>query len=152
VTRARAHGVAAVSALLVAALALSACGTVDPSTALRNWTTSSNLSGAIASLTLDARHVESALRDARSSAAQLHTVCAVLDLETLQANAALPTPDSQTTDLLSAAYTDLGDAANVCYGAAASATKRQRALSYVQRAGAELSEASARVSSLGATS
>ena len=138
-----------VAALLVSAsLALSACGSQSAGTALTNWAKSSNLSSNAAQLVSDARHALSALGDPRTTAAQLHTVCAVLDLETLQANAALPTPDAQTTALLSAAYTDLGDGANECYLAAHSTAKRVRASAYLRRAGAELSEAQARVSAL----
>ena len=129
-------------------LALSACGSVSASTALSTWAANSNLSSNSAQLVLDARHALSALGDTRSTAAELHTVCAVLDLETLQANAALPAPDAQTTSLLSAAYTDLGDGANVCYQAAHSSSKRRRAIDYLRRAGAELAEAQARVSAL----
>lgn len=139
-----------VVALLVGgSLALSACGSVSASTALANWATSSNLTSNSAQLTLDARHVLSALATANTTPAQLHTVCGVLDLETLQANSALPTPDSQTTSLLSAAYTDLGDGANECYVAAASSIKRARAAAYLHRAGSELSEALARVAAVG---
>ena len=136
---------------LGSSLALAACGSVSASTALANWAKGSNLTHNSAQLALDARHVLSALHDVRSSATQLHTVCAVLDLETLQANSALPTPDAQTTSLLSAAYTDLGDGANECYGAAASVTKRARAAAFLHRAGAELSEAQARVTALAAS-
>ena len=141
----------ALGGLVVAAssLALSACGTVSASTALSTWAQNSNLSSNSAQLVLDARHALSALGDTRSTAAELHTVCAVLDLETLQANAALPAPDAQTTSLLSAAYTDLGDGANVCYRAAHSSSKRRRAIDYLRRAGAELAEAQARVGTLG---
>lgn len=131
-----------------ASLALAACGSVGAGTALANWATSSNLTRNSAQLVLDARKVLGELGDAHSSAAQLHTVCAVLDLEALQANAALPTPDNQTTALLSAAYTDLGDGANECYHAAASSLKRARAAAFLRRAGAELSEAQARVSAV----
>ena len=140
----------ALGAVLVvgSSLALSACGSVSASTALSTWAANSNLSSNSAQLVRDARHALSALGDARSTAAQLHTVCAVLDLETLQANAALPTPDAQTTSLLSAAYTDLGDGANVCYQAAHSSSKRRRAIAYLRRAGAELAEAQARVGTL----
>ena len=137
-----------VLALVCAPLALSACGTQSAGTALSKWATSSNLATNSAQLVSDARQALLALKDPRTTAAQLHTVCAVLDLETLQANSALPTPDAQTTALLSAAYTDLGDGANVCYRAARSTSERERASAYLRRAGAELSEAQARVSAL----
>jgi hypothetical protein len=142
------RAVGLVGALVLSALVLSACGTQSPSAAMRKWSTSSNLPSAITQLTSDARHALSALDDPRITTKQLHTVCAVLDFETLQANASLPTPDTQTTTLLSAAYTDLGDGANVCYAAASSARNRGRATAYLHRAGAELAEARARVDSL----
>lgn len=138
-----------ITVLLVgASLALSACGTQSAGHALSDWATSSNLSANSAQLVRDARHALSALADPHTTAAQLHTVCAVLDLESLQAYAALPTPDPQTTALLSSAYTDLGDGANECYGAARSTSKRARAATFLRRAGAELSEAHARVNAL----
>jgi hypothetical protein len=141
-----------IAAVALASLALAACGSVSASTALSHWTTSSNLTGSLAQLTLDARHAVSALRTATTSAAQLHTVCAVLDLETLQANASLPSPDAQATALLSSAYTDLGSGANECYKAAASKAQRNIAVNYLIRAGAEISEAQARVASVTSSS
>ncbi|MBW4030095.1 MAG: hypothetical protein HIU57_05370 [Acidobacteria bacterium] len=138
-----------VAILLVgSSLALSACGTQSAGTALTNWAKSSNLTTNSAQLVSVARHALLALKDPRTTAAQLHTVCAVLDVEALQAYAALPTPDAQTTQLLTAVYTDLGDGANECYLAAHSTSKRDRASAYLRRAGAELSEAQARVSAL----
>jgi hypothetical protein len=134
--------------LVAASLALAACGSESPSAALRNWAANANLTRNSAQLTLDARHVLSALNDVHSTGAQLRTVCGVLDLETLQANSALPTPDAQTTSLLSTAYTDLGDGANECYVALGSVAKRDRAVAFLQRAGAKLSQAQVRVSTL----
>jgi type II secretory pathway component PulJ len=134
---------------LVASLSLSACGAVSASTALKDWTTSANLTRNDAQLSSDARHVLVALKDAHTTAAQLHTVCAVLDYETLQAYASLPSPDDQTTQLLTTAYTDLGDGANECYGAAHSSAKLVRAAAYLHRAGAAFSEVQARLSVLG---
>jgi type II secretory pathway component PulJ len=137
------------SSLLVASLSLSSCGSVSASSALKNWTTSANLMSNDAQLSSDARHVLTALKDARTTATQLHTVCAVLDYETLQAYASLPSPDDQTTQLLTSAYTNLGDGANECYEAAHSSAKRATAAAYLHRAGAAFSEAQARLSALG---
>lgn len=131
-----------------ATLTLAACGSLSPSAALGNWAKSADLAANSARLGIDARHVLVVLSHAHSTSAQLHTVCAVLDLETLQANSALPTPDAQTTNLLSAAYTELGDGANVCYHARGSVLKRGQATNFLHRAGAKLSEAMARVSAL----
>jgi len=127
--------------LLAAGLLLAACGTQSLSSAMSAWSTGSDLKGALGQLTTDSRQVLAALDQSHASAAQLHTVCAVLDVETLQANASLPTPDDQTTNLLSRAYTLLGDAANVCYHAAGSAAKMTRVRSYLSQAGAVMSEA-----------
>ena len=137
--------------LVVASLSLSACGSESANTALKKWTTSANLTANDAQLTLDARHALTALEDTLTTATQLHTVCAVLDYETLQAYASLPSPDNQTTQLLTIAYTDLGDGANECYVAAESAAKRAAAAAYLHRAGAALSEAQARLNALGAS-
>jgi len=134
--------------VVLASLVLAACGTVSASTALSRWSKNGDLPSVVSSLSLDARHALTVLTRAHSTALQLHTVCAVLDLETVQANAALPTPDTQTTNLLSAAYTDLGSGANECYGSENSASKRDKAISYLHRAGAELAEARARVNAV----
>lgn len=137
------------TSLVVASLSLSACGSVSASTALKKWVSSANLTLNDAQLISDARHALTALQDTHSTAAQLHTVCAVLDYETLQAYASMPSPDNQTTQLLTAAYTDLGDGANECYVAANSSAKRAAAAAYLHRAGAAFSEVRARLSALG---
>ena len=125
---------------------------MSASAALKKWAASANVVRNDAQLAADAGHSLSALRDDRSSRDQLRTVCAILDYESLQAYASLPTPDDQTTQLLTTAYTQLGDGANECYVAAASALKRTRAAAYIVRAGASLSEAQARMSALGVES
>ncbi len=96
----------------------------------------------------DARHSANALRNASMTNLDLHTVCAVLYLESEEANAALPTPDQVTTSILGKAYNNLGAGANVCYDAASSTTQRTRALRYLSEGVAELSEASARIASV----
>lgn len=138
------------TSLVVTSLSLTACGSVSASTALKKWVTSANLTRNNAQLTADARHALSALQDLHTTSAQLHTVCAVLDYETLQAYASLPSPDDQVTHLLTAAYTDLGDGANECYVAAHSSVKRAAAAAYLHQAGAAFSEVQARLSTLGA--
>jgi hypothetical protein len=75
----------------------------------------------------------------------LHTVCGVLLVDIESANASLPTPDRQTTTLLSSAYTNLGAAANECYNAGPSPAKRLVALSSMAKGLAALSEATARI-------
>ncbi|MGA2433252.1 MAG: hypothetical protein ABSG09_07300, partial [Acidimicrobiales bacterium] len=93
----------------------------------------------------DVRHSAAALQDAASSAHVLHVVCGVLVTDTEAANAALPTPDPQSTSLLSRAYTDIGGGANTCFGAGSNASLRKKALDYLQKGLGELNEAVLRV-------
>jgi hypothetical protein len=76
-------------------------------------------------LTKDVRHSATALENSKSSAHVLHLVCGVLVTDTEAANASLPTPDAQSTRLLSRAYTDIGAGANICYGAGSSTSTAQ---------------------------
>ena len=142
--------IVALTSLVASSLSLSACGSVSANSALKKWVSSANLSANNAQLISDARHALSALGDTHTSATQLHTVCAVLDFEALQAYASLPSPDNQTTQLLTRAYTTLGDGANECYVAANSSAKRAAAAAYLHQAGAAFSEVQARLSTLGA--
>ena len=146
----RPTGVAVVTVVVaLSSLSFSACGTVSASVALKKWAASANVVRNDAQLATDARHALTVLHDARSTTGQLRTVCAILDYESLQAYASLPTPDDQTTQLLNTAYTQLGDGANECYAAASSTLKRTRAVSYLLQAGAAFSEAQARMNTLG---
>ncbi len=115
-------------ALVVAGLLLSSCGTQSAATAVRSWLQNSNFTTNAEQLRRDAHQAALALRNSATSAKDLHTVCAVLSVDTLAANAALPTPDAQLSTDLAAAYNALGGAANVCYQAGASTTQRTRAL------------------------
>ncbi len=136
-----------VGVLLIAGLVLSACGTVSVTTAMSKWVSQSSYVANNHTLLNDARHSADALRNGSLTGLDLHTVCAVLYLESEQANSALPTPDRQATTLLAEAYDNLGAGANVCYDAAHNAAKRDRALQYLTRGVAQLSEASARIAS-----
>jgi uncharacterized protein YceK len=138
----------ALGVLLIAGLLLSACGSVSVATAMSKWVSQSDYVANNHTILNDARHSANALRHAAMTDLDLHTVCAVLYLETEQANSALPTPDHQTTILLGQAYNNLGAGANVCYDAANSTAKRARALRYLTLGVAQLSEASARVASV----
>lgn len=133
------------AALAAVGLLLSACGTVSATSALRSWVSQSGFHANSASLHTDAVHTALALRSSSSTVNDLHTVCAVLHEEAQQANAALPTPDPQATMLLARAYSEFGDAANRCYGAATSASARAVALRSLEGAVATLAEGSARV-------
>jgi len=137
-----------VAVLLGAGLVLSACGSISASQAMTNWATQSGFVANAKSLTTDAKHSALALRDPSTSSASLRTVCAVLDLETEQANAALPTPDSQSTNLLSKALNTLGAGAVECYGASSNVAKRARALRSLSSGAAYLAEAAARVATV----
>ena len=61
------------------------------------------------------------------------------------ANAALPTPDNQSTQLLSKAYTDIDSGAKLCFDAGTNSLQRQRALNYLSKGLAYLSEGTLRV-------
>jgi sirohydrochlorin ferrochelatase len=75
----------------------------------------------------------------------LHLVCGVLVTDTEAANASLPTPDAQSTRLLSRAYTDIGAGANICYGAGSSTSRRNSALARLRKGLNELTEGVQRV-------
>ncbi len=131
--------------MLAAGLLLGACGSVSASTAMATWATQSNFTKNAKALLSDAQHSARVLRTSTSSNADLHTVCGVLLYEVESANASLPTPDGQATELLSSAYTELGAGANQCYRAQQSASERARSLASLTAGAAALSEASARI-------
>lgn len=133
------------AALLVAGLLLSACGSQSAVSAMRSWVTQSDFRTSTVTLSTDAHHAALALREPRSAPNELHTVCAVLLMNSEQANASLLTPDKQANNLASTAYTDLGAGANECYRAGSSALVRARALTLISRGMAALSEASVRI-------
>jgi hypothetical protein len=134
--------------LLGAGLLLSACGSISASKAMTNWVAQNGYVANVKTLTNDAKHAALALRDPSTSSASLHTVCAVLDLETEQENSALPTPDNQATTLLSKALNTLGAGAVECYGASFDVAKRAKAVRSLSNGVAYLAEASARVASV----
>ena len=129
--------------LAVASAVLAGCGSVSTSSALAQWSHQSNFERSVSILLDDARHAAKALRTT-STLNELHTVCAVLLVDVQSANAALPTPDAQTTTLLSNAYSDLGAGANRCY-VADSSPRRERALSDLTTGASLLVEARTRV-------
>lgn len=138
----------AFAVLLIAGLLLGACGSIDASSAMATWVSQSGYRSTVKSIASDAQHAATALRAASTSSAELHTVCGVLLVDTESANASLPTPDDQVTNLLSTAYTDLGAGANECYGAAQNVASRARALTSLTRGDGALVEASARIASV----
>jgi phosphoketolase len=127
-------------ALLVSGLVLGACGSISASTAMTNWVSQSGYVATAKAVFVDAEHAALELKNPSSTTAQLHTVCGVLLYEVQQANASLPTPDDQASNLLSNAYGDLGAGANQCYR-----DQRIRAHETLAKGAALLSEASARI-------
>jgi hypothetical protein len=134
-------------ALAVAAVVLSACGTISASTAARDWANQAHFRSNSVTLLADVHHAATTLHKPSSTVADLHTVCAVLLVDTQAANASLPTPDRQTTRLLGAAYTSLGAGANRCYKATTD-RQRQAALASLRQGLSSLSEGTARLQSL----
>lgn len=137
----------ALGALLVGGLLLSACGSVSAASGLASWVVQSSYRSSAATLVGDARHSADVLKITNSSNADLHTVCGVLLFDTESANASLPTPDARSTTLLSKAYTNLGAGANECYVASSNVDARAKALQTLTSGLADLSEASARITS-----
>jgi hypothetical protein len=134
-----------VVALLVAGLLLSACGTMSLASATRSWVRQSQFRQNLPTLTRDVRTSASELRLSTASANDLHTVCAVLDVDSEAANSSLPTPDSQATALLSQAYDDFGAGATKCFDAYSNPSARKAALTWLRLGMAALSEATVRV-------
>ena len=137
-------------ALAVAGLVLSACGSLSAAKATANWVHESDYAKNNATLVHDVQRAAAALADHSSTDNQLHTVCGVLYTDTEAANASLPTPDAQSTKLLSRAYTEIGDGGNECYDAATSASQRAKALASLAAGLASLSEAAARLATAAA--
>lgn len=138
-------------ALLLAGLALSACGSVSASTAMSNWTNKNTFLATTRTLRVDVAHSAAALENTSSAPDVLHTVCGVLLIDTQSANDDLPTPDVQTTTLLGRAYVNLGAAANTCYKAANDAALRAKALRFLSLGAGQLAEGTARVASVKAS-
>ncbi len=131
--------------LLVAGLLLCACGTQSESKAMDSWATQSDFHANMKTLIADVRHTATALDEPSSSVRVLHLVCDVLDFDASAANSALPTPDAQSTSLLSRAYDDIDGGAHTCFRAGANAVLRRKALDYLQKGLGELNEAMLRV-------
>lgn len=131
--------------LILAGVLLGGCGSITAASALQSWIAQSDFSSSLKILAGDTQHARESLVNAAASVNDLHTVCGVLLVDAESANASLPTPDTQTTNLLSSAYTQLGEGANLCYRAGANTNERARALRALVRAGAYFSEAGARI-------
>ncbi|MGC2484682.1 MAG: hypothetical protein WA359_00350 [Acidimicrobiales bacterium] len=136
---------AAVLALCVAVLG--AWGSQSMKAAMKSWVSESAYVANNKTLINDAKHSATALRSKSAPASELHTVCAVMLVESEEANSALPTPDHLASSILAKAYGNLGAGANVCYKAGSNSTKRTRAMSDLSLGVAQLAEASARIRS-----
>ncbi|MEO9180581.1 MAG: hypothetical protein ABI298_02905 [Acidimicrobiales bacterium] len=128
-------------------LVLAACGTISPAKAMQSWVAQSNFETNVKVVISDARHSARALSNPATDANDLHTVCAVLNLDDTKLNASLPTPDDQASALLARAYGDIGAGANECYELRASQSGRARSLANLRKGVALLSEGTARVAS-----
>jgi hypothetical protein len=133
--------------LLTAGLLLSACGSISGASAMTSWVVQSGYVSNAKALAKDAAQSANALRSPSTSTAGLHTVCGVMDYDAESLNASLPTPDTQSTNLLAKALNTLGAAANECYDAGSSVSARAKALATDATGVADLAEASARITS-----
>lgn len=114
---------------------------------MKTWVSQSAYVANNKQLITDAQHSVNALRIPTESNQDLHTVCAVMYLESDEAGAALPTPDTVATKLLGDAYIKLNAGANVCYDAGTSSAVRAKAISDLAKGVADLDEAYARIKS-----
>jgi hypothetical protein len=131
--------------LVASGVVLAACGSVSPSSAMSKWLSQSQFRANLSTLQADVRASAKQLRLASATPNDLHTVCAVLDIDVESLNASLPTPDKQSTALLAKAYNDLGAGANQCYAADSRSSVRTSALDWLNKGMAALSEGSARL-------
>lgn len=113
---------------------------------MTTWVKQSNYVANARTTLNDARHAATALRDGSSTHALLNTVCSVLYIDAGSLHASLPTPDDQSTNLLDKAVQTFGNAATEC-SSAHSALDRVKALALLSAGGAQLAEATARITS-----
>ncbi len=135
-----------IAALLLCGVVLSGCGTITLNAAMSNWVKQSNFSENLKTVVHDAKVTIKDLGDPALGVNDLHTVCGVFLTDVESANASLPTPDTQSSNLLSSAYTDLGGAANQCYKAGVNPALRAQAASLLTKGLATLSAATVRIS------
>ena len=111
---------------------------------MTSWVTQSNYVQNAKTTLTDARHAAVALRDPSSTHVLLNTVCSVLFIDAGSLQATLPTPDDQSTNLLDKAVKSLGNSATAC-SRARSGAQRRAALVTLAAGGAQLTEATARI-------
>jgi hypothetical protein len=135
-----------IAALLLCGAVLSGCGTITLNAAMSNWVKQSNLSDNLKTVVHDAKVTIKDLANPALGVNDLHTVCGVFLTDVESANASLPTPDNQSSNLLSSAYTDLGAGANQCYKAGMNPALRADASALLAKGLATLSAATIRIS------
>ncbi|MEI8127561.1 MAG: hypothetical protein WCG86_07090 [Actinomycetota bacterium] len=108
-------------------LVLSGCGQQTAAQATSQWMSQSSYQSGHSRLVTDARNAAAGLARVSSTSAELHTLCGVLLVDALAANASLPSPDAQATSLLAHGYQRLGDGAHQCYSAGSTTAARAKA-------------------------
>lgn len=88
--------------------------TGPPAAQLSAWMTTAAGGAAVGQVEADSRNIDVAIASHNTPAA-LRTVCALLTNDAQTAIGNLPTPDTQLTDDLNAAYEDAAAAGNDCY-------------------------------------
>lgn len=128
------------AAVVLAGVALCACGTQSAASAVHQWASTSSLHTAVEDLLGDSSRVHAAIVT-HQGAQLVRTTCTVLYEDALGTNDELPTPDAQLTTLLSNAYDGYVRAAVTCYDDASSASVRARVVRELAAAQGELIEA-----------
>jgi hypothetical protein len=138
-----------VPAIVGAAVMLAACGSQSSTTAQRveSWVGTSGLTAGITQIRTDAANVVKV--EAIGNPGAIRTNCAVLDLDTENANQNLPSPAQQLTTELSDAYAAEIQAAQDCFhGAGKSKILINRGKIAQSAADADISQALALVDQL----
>ncbi|MGD0391024.1 MAG: hypothetical protein ABSC41_00120 [Acidimicrobiales bacterium] len=91
--------------------------TGPPATQVSGWLTTSGGGSAVGQVEADTRNIQLAIVR-HDTAKALRTVCALLTTDAQTAIGNLPTPDTQLTNDLNAAYEDAASAGNDCYNGA----------------------------------
>lgn len=143
----RAKVLRSVALLALCVVFLGAWGSQTEKAAMKSWVSESAYVANNKTLINDAKHSATALRSKSAPTSELHTVCAVMLVESEEANSALPTPDHLASSLLAKAYGNLGAGANVCYKAGSNSKQRTRAINDLSLGVSQLAEASARIKS-----